>query len=32
VNFDEVFYGGDFGYSVNPAALVKIYRKADDSG
>jgi len=30
VNFDEVFYGGDFGYSVNPAALVKIYRKADE--
>ena len=28
--FDEVWYGGDFGYSVDPAAIVKIYRKADD--
>lgn len=27
--FDEIFYGGDFGFSVDPAALVKIYRKAD---
>jgi len=27
---DEVFYGGDFGYSVDPAALVRIYRKADE--
>lgn len=27
---DEVWYGGDFGYSVNPAALIKIYRKADE--
>lgn len=27
--FDEVFYGLDFGYSVNPAAVVRIYRKAD---
>jgi hypothetical protein len=26
---DEIFYGGDFGYSVNPSVLVKIYRKAD---
>lgn len=27
---DEIFYGGDFGYSVSPAALIKIYRKADE--
>lgn len=27
--FDEIFYGGDFGFSVDPAALVRIYRKAD---
>jgi phage terminase large subunit len=26
--FDAVFYGGDFGYTVDPAALIKIYRKA----
>jgi phage terminase large subunit len=26
--FDETFYGGDFGYSVDPAAVVRIYRKA----
>ena len=26
--FDEIFYGGDFGYSVDPAAVVRIYRKA----
>lgn len=24
---DAVFYGGDFGYSVDPATLIKIYRK-----
>jgi len=30
IRFDEVFYGGDFGYSVDPAAFVKIYRKADE--
>ena len=29
-NPDEVFYGGDFGYTVNPATLVKIYRKGDE--
>ena len=29
-NPDEVFYGGDFGYSVNPAAVIRIYRKADE--
>jgi len=28
--FDEIFFGGDFGYSVNPAALIKIYKKADE--
>jgi len=27
---DEHFYGGDFGYSVNPAAVIKVYRKADE--
>ena len=30
MRFDEIIYGGDFGYSVDPAALVKIYRKADE--
>ena len=30
IKFDEIFYGGDFGYSVDPAALVKICRKADE--
>jgi phage terminase large subunit len=28
--FDEVWYGGDFGYSVDPAAIVRIHRKADE--
>ena len=28
--FDEIFYGGDFGYSIDEAALVKIYRKSDE--
>jgi phage terminase large subunit len=28
--FDEVFYGGDFGYSVDPATCIKIYRKANE--
>jgi phage terminase large subunit len=28
--YDEVFYGGDFGYSVDPAAVVKIYRRANE--
>lgn len=27
---DEVFYGCDFGYSVDPAAVVRVYRKADE--
>jgi phage terminase large subunit len=26
--YDEIWYGLDFGYSVDPAALVRIYRKA----
>ena len=30
IKFDEMFYGGDFGYTIDPAALVKIYRKADE--
>ena len=30
IKFDEYFYGGDFGYSVNPSVIVKIYRKADE--
>lgn len=30
VNPDETFYGGDFGYSINEAALIRIYRKADE--
>lgn len=29
IRFDEIIYGGDFGFSVDPAALVRIYRKAD---
>lgn len=28
--FDDVFLGGDFGYSVDPAAVVRVYRKADE--
>ena len=28
--YDEIFYGGDFGYSIDPAALIKIYRKANE--
>jgi len=28
--FDEIFYGGDFGYSVNPATVVRIYRRGDE--
>lgn len=30
IKFDEIFYGGDFGYSVDPAALIKIYRKSNE--
>ncbi len=29
-NPDEIFYGGDFGYSVDPAALARIYRKGGE--
>ena len=29
-NPDEIIYGLDFGYSVNPSAVVRIYRKADE--
>ena len=27
INPDEIFYGVDFGYSVDPAVLIRIYRK-----
>jgi phage terminase large subunit len=27
---DEIVYGLDFGYSVNPSALIRIHRKADE--
>ena len=30
IAFDEIIYGGDFGYSIDEAALVKIYRRADE--
>lgn len=30
IKFDEIWYGADFGYSVDPAAVVRIYRKADE--
>jgi phage terminase large subunit len=30
IRFDEIIYGGDFGYTVDPAALVRVYRKADE--
>lgn len=30
LNVDEIFYGGDFGYSVNPATYIRIYRKANE--
>jgi phage terminase large subunit len=29
-NCDEIIYGLDFGYSVNPSALIRIHRKADE--
>jgi phage terminase large subunit len=29
-NCDETFYGLDFGYSVNPSSLNRIFRKADE--
>ena len=28
--FDEIFYGGDFGFSINPAALVRVYRRGKE--
>ena len=30
VAFDSIFYGGDFGYSIDPASLTRIYRKSDE--
>jgi len=30
MSWDEVIYGLDFGYSVDPAAVVKCYRRADE--
>ncbi len=30
VGHDEIFFGGDFGYSVNPAAFIRIFRKANE--
>jgi len=30
VNYNEVFYGLDFGYSNDPTSILKIYRKADE--
>ena len=30
VGWDEIFYGGDFGYTVNPATLIRIYRKGNE--
>ena len=30
IHFDDIFYGGDFGYSIDEAAFVKIYRRADE--
>lgn len=27
--FDEIFYGSDFGFSIDPAVLVRIYRKSN---
>ena len=29
IRFDETWFGLDFGFSIDPAAFVKIYRKAD---
>ena len=28
IKFDEIIYGGDFGYSINPSTVIRIYRKA----
>jgi len=30
IRYDDIFYGLDFGYSVNPSALIRIYRRADE--
>ena len=30
IQFDDVWYGGDFGFSVDPAAVVKIHRKGTE--
>jgi len=30
IKFDEIFYGCDFGYSIDPATVIRIYRKADE--
>ncbi len=30
IAFDEIWYGGDFGYSIDEAALVKIYRRSNE--
>jgi len=29
IKFDSIFYGADFGFSIDPAAVVRVYRKAD---
>jgi len=29
IQFDDIFHGGDFGFTVNPAAVIKIYKKAN---
>lgn len=29
ISFDEIFYGGDFGFSVDPTAVPRIYRKSN---
>lgn len=30
IKMDEVFYGLDFGYAVNPSVCVRVYRRADE--
>jgi len=30
LRFDEIIYGGDFGYSIDPSVVLRIYRKADE--
>jgi phage terminase large subunit len=30
IAFDDIFYGGDFGYSIDEAALVKIFRRSNE--